>query len=182
MKNLVLITAPASFPITLAEVKAWLPIDGNENDTLLTDLIKSVTEDAELHTDRRFVSQVWDLQIGRVPKYCFLPYAPAISVQSVKYYDSNNVLQTIDPQFYTLVLSTNKPSILEFNKDFASYTRLDSVTIRFTCGYTTMPPALKRTLLTMCRLYFDNRSGDFSSLQSEQINSLLNQHKVGLYV
>lgn len=55
-----LITAPTTTPVSVAETKTYLRIDGSDEDTLLATLIGSATRTLEEELSMKFISQVWD--------------------------------------------------------------------------------------------------------------------------
>jgi hypothetical protein len=56
-----LVTPPQSRVIEFADVQSHLRIDGNEDQTLIELLIDAATTRLEDFTDRKFISQVWDV-------------------------------------------------------------------------------------------------------------------------
>ena len=62
-----LVTAPATEPVTLAEVKAHLKIDGTDEDTLLTTLITVARQAVEDYTGRALITQTWQVFYDRFP-------------------------------------------------------------------------------------------------------------------
>lgn len=54
------ITEPSVEPVTLAEVKTYLRIDTNEDDNLITMLLKSARKLLEAELGMKFISQQWD--------------------------------------------------------------------------------------------------------------------------
>src|SRR3990167_6456356 len=89
-------TAAADTPVTLTEAKAHLRYDLTTEDTLITTLIKVATEYAEKRLSRALITQTWDLYLKEFPPEdtIVLPFPPLQSITHVKYYDSNNTLQT----------------------------------------------------------------------------------------
>jgi uncharacterized phiE125 gp8 family phage protein len=59
---LTLITPPTSEPITLAEAKLFLRVDGNTEDALISSLIIAARQKAEAWLRRSLLSQVWKIQ------------------------------------------------------------------------------------------------------------------------
>lgn len=65
--TLKLVTAPNEEPVSIADAKAYLRVDHNEDDSLITSLIKVATSAAEKYTRRAFVTQTWDLWLDQFP-------------------------------------------------------------------------------------------------------------------
>lgn len=59
--GLVLITPPAVEPVCLADVKAFLRIEDDTEDQIITDLITAAREYLENRTGRAFITQTWQL-------------------------------------------------------------------------------------------------------------------------
>lgn len=65
--NAVLVTPPALMPIGLSPVKTFLRVDGTDEDALITNMIKAATKRLEAETDRKFVTQTWDIYYDCFP-------------------------------------------------------------------------------------------------------------------
>lgn len=77
-------TAPASEPVTLAEVKSFLRVTLNTEDSVITRLIASAREAAELYLKRSLITQQWTLWCDEfVPTIVYLPMSPVQSIASV---------------------------------------------------------------------------------------------------
>jgi uncharacterized phiE125 gp8 family phage protein len=134
-----LYTAPVEEPVTLAEAKLHLRINSStELDALIQALIIGSTGFAEDFTDRRFVTQTWELYLD-----CFdgdeirLPFPPLQSVTSVKYYDTSNVEQTLSSSYYVVDIKA-EPGRIVLADTYTwpdTYDRPNAVTIRYVCGY-----------------------------------------------
>lgn len=98
--------APATEPITVDEVKRQAAITGTADDTYLGELIARIRTDCERVTERQLVSATYKLILDAWPEddIIRLPKGPTQSVTSVKYYDPDGTLQTIDPTDYVAVL------------------------------------------------------------------------------
>lgn len=92
-----------------------------------------------------------------------LPLGNLVSVDSVKYYDSANAQQTVDPAIYTAIEDDIGPVVmLDYNHTWpVSYSRADAVTVEWTCGYGTpddVPAAIKQAGLLLIGGWYDNRA------------------------
>lgn len=87
---------PAAEPVTLAEAKSHLNITHSNDDTFIGTLIAAARDHAEQFTRRALVQQTWRLNMDDFPNFELrLDKPPVISVTSVKYYDIDNVQQTL---------------------------------------------------------------------------------------
>lgn len=127
MRRTVKVTsAPASSPVSLAEVKAWLRIDTSDEDALLASLIGAATDAAEQYTRRAFINQtirltvdlassrlddmlgdgVYDLPVsalfGDMPQVIELPRPPVSSITSVTTYNTAGTSSTFASSNYSL--------------------------------------------------------------------------------
>lgn len=96
------ITAPAAYPVTLAQAKEFCRIDSTDSsqDTTLTMLIAAMTDYAEHLTGRAFVERTLQLNLNCFTHTIALPMAPLIGVDSVKYTDINGAAQTVSALDY----------------------------------------------------------------------------------
>ena len=98
-----LITGPAVEPISLAEAKAHLRVDGSDDDALIGLLIQSARQAAEHEAGRVLVSQTWELVLDAFPAAELeLRTAGVLSIASVKYIDTAGAEQTLAGAAYVL--------------------------------------------------------------------------------
>lgn len=119
-------TPPAAEPVTLAEAKAWLKVDDEDSDALLTALITSARAAAEDFTGRAFISQavaltldpggrgwaydlaegVYELPVtalsGPLPRVVPLARPPVTAITSVTTTDTTNTAAAFAPSHYAL--------------------------------------------------------------------------------
>lgn len=105
--TLIVVTPPTVEPVTVAEACAWCRIDAAEqaaNTSVLQLLIKAMREKAENITGRAFVQRLLQLNLDGWPESggFELPQPPLVEVQSVKYTDEDNTLQTLSASLYTV--------------------------------------------------------------------------------
>ncbi|MDE2618894.1 MAG: head-tail connector protein [Sphingomonadales bacterium] len=133
--RLVVATAPAEEPVTLAEIKAHLHIDSDADDAVLTGLLAAARGVLEEITSRSFVQTKWTAYLDHWPRVgtymsaahsreIELPKAPLLAVagtavESVKYLDKNGTEQTLAPANYNVAagLSANWFGRLRLNPD-----------------------------------------------------------------
>lgn len=86
---------PALEPVTTAEARAHLRIDGTDLDTQIARWIKSARRRAEAFTGRQFITATWTLKLDGWPPTILVPRPPLISVTSLKYVDTGGTEQTL---------------------------------------------------------------------------------------
>ena len=57
--TMILVTPPASEPVSLAEAKSFLKLDSGDDDTLIDTLIATARVAIDLRTGCHFVTQAW---------------------------------------------------------------------------------------------------------------------------
>ena len=103
------ITPPATPLVPLADAKAMLLVDHTADDALITTLIAAATIEAQGVAARSFVTQTLLLSLDAWPAdgAVRLPFPPLATVTSVKYFDADNVEQTIAAADYIAVSYTH---------------------------------------------------------------------------
>lgn len=141
--SLIVSVEPTAEPVTLAEAKIHLRVDHGELDDLITGLIKSARQAAEVFTRRAFVDTTFVYKIDTFPPSAYidsrilLPRSPLDSVSSVTYLDTNGDSQTLATSVYEVDTSSLPGRIrLKFDQSWPN-TRLhpEVVTITFIAGY-----------------------------------------------
>ena len=102
--TVVLTTAPAVEPISLAEAKAHLRIDASDEDALLTALITAARMFVEGTLGVALITQGWSYFLDFWPSAgCItLPILPAQAVSAVKVHDGVGGVVTLDAASYTV--------------------------------------------------------------------------------
>lgn len=163
--GLALYTAPVIEPVTLNEAKAHLRVDHNNEDALVTSLIKAAREYAEMFTNRALISQVWEMTLDYFPacNVIELPKPPLQSVSSITYVDTNGDTQTWNSSNYqsdnTTVFGRITPA---YGVEWPStQSVVNAVTIRFLAGYgddvTEVPQSIRQGILMVISDLYDGR-------------------------
>ena len=101
-KNVSEITAPSVEPVALSEAKAFLRIDNSDQDTLVSELIKTARQRVENDTGQSLVNTTWDVWFATFPteRSITVPRLPLVSVTHVKSYDDDDAESTFASSKY----------------------------------------------------------------------------------
>lgn len=158
-------------PITAAEVKTLVPIDGTDHDARIALLIPALRQQAEQYTGRSLATNVYQLKLDVFPAEIQLLWPPIVSVQSVQYYDTSAVLQTITD--YTLDKHSEPGWLLPAASWPETYDMANAVIVNYTAGYgASAPEEVKLWIAAMIGCEIDGRD------VSPYLNGLLDRLKV----
>lgn len=180
---------PIVEPVTLADLKAHLVVDGSQDDVLLAELITVAREACEDLTGRAIPQQsvvvtldqfpggreMWwdgvrDLPISyirRQGKLIELPRPPLISVESITAYDDADVATVMpDTDYYVDASDPNQPGriALRIGAIWPAIVlrTANAVEIAATIGYAVVPSALARAIMMMAADLYANRGDGWS--------------------
>lgn len=152
---------PAALAVDLALAKLCLKVEGDERDSQISSLIRGITLAAEHETGRGFIHQDWRVSLDAFDGAIRLPYAPLVSVTSVKYYNADNVLQTLPSSEYQVDDASEPGRILPAaGKSWpATFARVNAVTVDYQVGYgathEAVPANIKDYILGVLAVRFD---------------------------
>ena len=131
--------APTAEPISLAQAKRQLRVDGTDDDTFIAGLITAARSYVENYCSSQLVVATYQQKLDKFPcgDTISLNYPPLIDVTSITYVDSNGTTQTLATTVYS-VLTTEKPGKikLKYGQSWPSIrSQPDAVTITFRAGY-----------------------------------------------
>lgn len=158
---------PTTTPVTLAEAKADLQVIQSSDDGK----IQAAVDAAVSHLSgvngtlgRALAKQTFELTLDRFPcSRLSLPLPPLASVESVKYVDTANVLQTLAPSAYVVDTQSEPGGLLPVAGWPATAPTWGAVTIAFTAGYDTTPAAIKAAALLLVRDLYDDEPGRYDA-------------------
>lgn len=151
-------TAPTAEPVTLAEAKARLRIDGNDRDADLLAMLIAAREYWELDTRRQFVTATWQYWLDEFPRNDGAirpPRPPLISVVSLKYTDTDGVQQTLTPTTDYTVDTYLEPGriVPAYDTTWPSVRDVPgAVVVEYTCGYgapAAVPQPIKTAIMAL---------------------------------
>lgn len=181
--TLVKITGAASYPVTVAELKANARIDGTDEDaTVLPVLIAAATAHAERLTGRAFAEQTWELVLDDFPaEEIEIDLGPVVSVTSVKYLDGDGVEQTMDAADYIVDTAADTGRILAPDGwPTAQADTINAVRVRFVTGGTP-DDDVKQAILLLATHWYDRRAASGAASEATElpfaVSALLGLHR-----
>ena len=154
--SLMLIAPPAAEPVSLAELKDHLKIDGAAEDALLTGFIVAARQTIEAKFQIAIVAQTWRLTLeGSDEKTVLLPISPVLSIDVVGIM-RNGVTEALSPGEYDEQTGT-----IGRVRTHACYSDADLV-VTFTAGWSdvaSVPEAMKLAIKLLAAHYYENREG-----------------------
>ena len=173
--KLVLKTGPATTAISLAEAKAFLRVDSDYDDdnAYITSLIGVATNVVEQFTRRRLITQTYNIYYDEFPPFMDLQVGNVASVTHVKYYDTDNTLQTLDTSEYDVDIRVKPGRIYQAEDgNFPNtYERANSVEVEFVVGSAAsdVEDAIKQAMYIVIGRYYENRQ---DVVMGTQVNEL----------
>jgi uncharacterized phiE125 gp8 family phage protein len=183
------ITPPAAEPVTLAEAKLHLRVDGADEDALITGLITAARAAAEHETGRALVTQTLRLTLDEWPEDSDIELLrpPASSIVAVRYVDAAGATQTLDTNAYSLdnsseydthwllpALGTTWP---------AARDQANAIEVDYTAGYgaaAAVPQPVKQWMLLAVGDMYANRerSGEKAAVPHGFVAGLLEPYRL----
>lgn len=160
MESIKTITAPTSQAVTNAEADSQLKVDSSDDSTYIDSLIVAAQDQVEEYTNRRLISAKYELIFEAFDGDVILPFSPIKTIESIKYYDTDNNIQTLAASSYDYHIYELPCAISAVDAWPGTYVRKDAVTVQFTTGYTTpdaIPGALKQAILLLIGDMYENR-------------------------
>lgn len=204
---IVVVTPPSGECVTVEEAKLQTRVDSGEEDDLIASYIKSAREQFEHLTQGRVVlTTTFRESIARwtdlfpVPPFrsrvwartrpIKLHRAPVTEVTSIQFYDTNDALQTLDPDDY-LVDADCTPALITFKRG-VSYPALSPNVVRpiritYEAGNLTtgeVPESIRDGIRSLVAyLYWNRESHTDSNIQAAPLRfqDVCNMHHTGLW-
>lgn len=180
-------TGPAQEPVTLSEAKAHLRVTNTSEDTLITNLIVSARQSAEIYTDRVFITQTWQQFFDSLSSRQSIPWWDGTREGAVNFFTPNSLEMPKAPlKSVVLIQSFDDLDVAtifaDTNYQVSSYTGInpprgritlrtgaawpfgtrnaDGLEIEFVAGYgvaADVPQQIKQAILEEVTFRYENR-------------------------
>lgn len=132
-------TKPTASPITLPALKTRVRVDFADDDTLLQSYLDGAVQriDGPTGIGYAMMTQAWELSLDTFPSVICLPGAPVSAVNSIKYYDADNTLQTLSSDEYRLDIGGDQARIEPVDSWPGVYSRFGAIQVNYQLGAAT---------------------------------------------
>lgn len=132
---MIVITPPASEPVTVSEVKAQLGITDINSDSIIGRRITQAREWAENYTRRALITQTREIRLDGFALELELPGAPVQSIVKIEYVDVNGSIQVVASTDYVMDVYDGVLR-LAYGKSWPSCRgERNAVRVQYICGY-----------------------------------------------
>ena len=161
---LVLTSGPAAEPVTVAEAKAYLRVDGNAEDALIASLILTSRLHIETALGIALMTQSWTLVLDDWPRRgaVEIPVQPVQSIQSVRVRDRAGNVTTSPETDYILDGTSVPPRLVPAQGGWPKPSRsIAGIEIALTAGYgggpADVPGPIRQALLLLTAHWYEHR-------------------------
>lgn len=184
----VVTAAPGVEPISTAEAKAQLGIDGADFDALLAIYIKAARQHVESYTGLALITQTRLLRASAFADLARLPAAPIASVASVEYLDTDGAEQTLPADVYEAVLVGLEPEVrLKVGQSWPVGRAVrDAIRVSAVCGFgatgAAVPEPIRLAMLLLAGDFLANREdtnvGNIVTPMPNGVRTLLTDYRL----
>ena len=181
-------TAATTPVFTTAEAKAVLKVDVSDDDTGIDNLVAAATESCQIYTNQYFINTVVTQYSDNWDSFYTLYKSPVVSITHVKYYDTDDSLQTLASSNYILD-NTSKPARIGIAVDGSLPNladRINAVEVKYTVGYgtasTDVPEGIRTAIILTVGNWYENRQTVITGRTATELplssQYLLDQYKI----
>jgi uncharacterized phiE125 gp8 family phage protein len=186
---LVLTSGPAAEPVTVAEAKAHLRVDGTDEDTLIASLILTSRLHVEAALGLALITQSWRLLLDRWPpqKDLELPLRPLQSIDAVRVLPAAGAALVIAPTNYVADTANVPPRLVRTGVIWPQPGKAaNGIEIDLTAGYgddaSDVPAPVRQSLLLLVAHWYERREpidvGSPATIVPTQVSELLAPYRL----
>lgn len=157
----VVTSAPATEPVSLADAKVHLEYDSDDRDAYVSALIAAARQHVESMCGLRFITQTVRFKADCWGDLAMLPAAPLSAITSVTYIDPEGSTQTLATSVYEARLDGISPQIvLKSGQSWPGVQSGSQITVTATAGYgaaTAVPAPIVHAIKLVLADLFANR-------------------------
>ena len=163
--SLVMTSGPPLEPVSLAEAKAHLRVDGTAEDALIQSLVITSRLHIEAALGLALITQGWSYCLDRWPKSgrIQLPIRPVSTVSQIRIWNAEGGSENLSPQHFLLDGHGVPPRLVATESSVLREPGrvLNGIEIVFTAGFGSTPEAVPATirhaLLLLVAHWYENR-------------------------
>ncbi len=158
-----LITPPAIEPVLLADAKAYLRLDTDDEDDFVTAALVAARVHVEAMTRRMLIEQGWRVYFDAWPRkrIVTIPTAPLMAVDVLIVYDAAGMPQTIDPADYEVDTASVPGRLVLSAAVPLSGRTINGIESYGTAGYgassVDVPAPLRQAIMMLTAHWFEHR-------------------------
>lgn len=165
----ILLTGPLVEPVTLADIKSYLRLDGNEEDRLLHSLIAAARLTVEAESGRCLIGQTWRLVLDRWPAggnggAIRLPVSPVSAIVAARVFDGDGIAQEVAPGALLLDAAADPARVVAAGALPQPGRAVGGIEIDVRAGYgegvADVPQALRQAVRVIVARWFERRGDD----------------------
>ena len=170
-KLITVTTEPVGAVVENSKLLAHARLATEDDNDWFADALSSVTQQVEHIANISLLKRTLTIKYDTLDDELILPSSPLYSLDSVKYYDSNQVEQTLASTIYEVGYKNRIPRIRrKYNQTWPVVLgHPDSVTVVAKFGHATaedVPESIKHAIRLLVTAYWENR-GEFVSQENE---------------
>lgn len=164
--HLDLVSAPAAEPVSLADAKAHLRVDGTDENNLITSLIVAARQFVENHCEIALITQTLRLTLPAFAAAIRLPRPPVSGITQIEYVNTAGTVVTVmnnGNSLWRLSAGPMQPIVTPyFNTSWPDTAAVpDAVKITYTAGFgaaaTDVPQAIRQAMLLLIGHWYKTR-------------------------
>lgn len=159
----ILITGPAVEPVPLAEMKAWLRLDGTDEDGLVSALTTAARLLVEASVGRFLITQVWRVvrDVWPADGLVRAPYGPLAGLQMARIFDAQGAAQTLSADLFAVETAHEPGRLRVVGSPPAPGRGREGIALDLILGYgptpSDVPEVLRQAVRLLVAHWFENR-------------------------
>ena len=178
--------AATTLPVSVSDAKDHCRVRGSGHDGLIEDLVWGAVKSFEKKANVCLSSQTWKAFLDSGYEEIEMWKYPITSISSIRYYDDDNVMQTLSTSDYYSNVDQGstgynpRPAVIFVEDIPSTYERDDAFIITFIAGYTTLDYDVKQALLSWVYRKYENPNDPITERLSFFDNIVADNRSYGL--